>query len=242
MLLLSARADPNILGVVLSGSRGAGRGTPISDYDVQLVVRDSAAVEYARRFSRRQPGLDIGVRGESAFEAETDVGPQDDGYGPMFAHIRVPVDKTGRVARVARKKARVPGHKVRSYAAQQLDGYLNELLRSLKCFRAGASFAGHLEATRSIPYLLETLFGSEGRWAPYAKYLEWELSEFPLRRLPMSKSRLLTHIRRILRDGDVASQRAVYHAMEKSFRRRGYGRVFDGWEPSQLALLRSGRQ
>ena len=241
-LLSSARRDPNILGVILSGSRGAGRGTARSDHDVKIVVRDAVARDYQRRFARRRPGLDVRVQGVSAFTKGTDRAPQTAGYGPAYAHIQVPVDKTGRLARIAREKARVPRHRVRPYAAAQLDGYLNELLRSLKNFRDGDPFAGHVEATRSLPYLFETLFGSEGRWAPYAKYLEWELREFPLRHPPLPTGRLLGLVRRILRDGDVPSQRALFRAVERTLRPRGYGRVFDGWGSDQLRMFRTGAE
>jgi hypothetical protein len=240
-LLDEARTDPNILGVILSGSRGAGQGTASSDHDVKVVVRDAAVRKFQRRFARPPKGLDIRVQGVSAFERGTDRAPQTAGYGPAFAHIQVPIDKTGHVARVAREKARIPRNRVRSYTSAQLDGYLNELLRSLKCFHDGNSLAGHLEATRSLPYLFETLFGSEGRWAPYAKYLEWELRELPPRSLAMPAPRLLRLVRRILSDGDVASQRALFLAVERTFRAKGYGRVFDGWGPAQLKFFRTGR-
>jgi len=239
-LIRSARSDPNILGIILSGSRGAGRGTAVSDYDVKIVVRDAVAGKYRLRFARAPPGLDIRVQGVSTFEHGADRAPQTEGYGPAFAHIKVPIDKTGRVAKVAREKARIPRNRVRSYTAAQLDGYINEMLRSLQNFRDGNPLAGHLEATRSLPYLFETLFGSEGRWAPYAKFLEWELRDFPLRNPPLPTDELLTLVRRILRRGDVPSQRALFRAVERTFRPRGYGHVFDGWSPAQLRLIRRG--
>jgi len=239
-LLRSTRADPHIVGVILSGSRGAGKGTAGSDYDVQIVVRDRMVRKYALRFAHPPPGLDLRVHGLSTFEQGADRGPQTEGYGPTFAHIKVPIDKNGRIGKIAHEKARIPRNRWRSYTAAQLDGYINEVLRSLKSFRDGNSLAGHLEATRSLPYLFETLFGSEGRWAPYAKYLEWELREFPLRRPPLPIDRLLFRVRRILRNGDVSSQRALFLAVERTLRPQGYGHVFDGWEPSQLSLLRAG--
>ena len=240
-LLKSCRADPGVLGVILSGSRGAGKGTAFSDYDVLVVVRDNAVRKHSGRFARPPTGLDIRVQGISAFKRGADRAPQTAGYGPSFAHIKVPIDKTGRIARIARNKARVPRNRVRSYASAQLDGYLNELLRSLKSFRDGNPLAGHLEAARSLPYLFETLFGSEGRWAPYAKYLEWELREFPLRRFPVPGDQLLRLARRILKDGDASSQRILFRAVERALRPRGYGRVLDGWGPSQLRFFRSAR-
>jgi hypothetical protein len=239
-LLNSARAEFDVLGVILSGSRGAGRATEHSDYDVVVVVRDVAERRYRRRFTPPPPGLDISVQGVSRFERGSEGRPQTEGSGPAFAHIRVPVDKTGRIAKIARAKARIPKSRVRSYTAAQLDAYLNELLRSLKSFRDGNPFAGHLEATRSIPYLLETLFGSEGRWAPYGKYLEWELREYPLRRSPLPADQLLRLVGRILKTGDVRSQRALFLAMERNLRARGWGRVFDAWGEPARKLFRTG--
>jgi hypothetical protein len=240
-LLNTARADSDVLGVILSGSRGAGRASAHSDYDVILVVRDAAVRKYRRRFTPPPHGLDVSVQGVTSFERGADRKPQTEGSGPAFAHIRVPIDKTGRVAKFARVKARIPRGRVRSYTAAQLDAYLNELLRSLKSFRDGDSLAGHLEATRSVPYLLETVFGSEGRWAPYGKYLEWELREFPLRTPPLPADPLLRLVGRILKSGDVRSQGALFFAVERNLRARGYGRVFDGWGPTQLNLFRSAR-
>lgn len=237
-LIRSARSDPDILGIILSGSRGAGRGTALSDYDVRIVVRDAAAGRYRRRFARTPPVLDVRVQGVSTFEDGVDRAPQTEGYGPAFAHIKVPVDKTGRIAKVAREKARIPRNRVRSYTAAQLDGYINEMLRSLQNFRDGNPLAGHLEATRSLPYLFETLFGSEGRWAPYAKFLEWELRDFPLRNPPLPTETFLRLVRRILRTGDAVSQRALLRAVDQTLRPRGYGRVLDSWSPDQLRLLR----
>jgi hypothetical protein len=240
-LIKSARRDPNILGIILSGSRGAGRGTALSDHDVQIVVRDAVLAKYRRRFARPPPGLDFRVRAISTFRKGEYRRPQHAGYGPAFAHIQVPIDKTGSVAKLAREQARIPKKQVRSYTSTQLDGYLNELLRSLKNYRDGNPLAGHLEAVRSLPYFFETIFGCEGRWAPYAKYLEWELREFPLRNPPFPAAQLLKHVERILERGDVASQRALFLAVERKLRPRGYARVFDSWGPSQLKFFRTGR-
>lgn len=240
-LIQSAKSDPNILGVILSGSRGAGRGTALSDHDVQIVVRDTVLGKYRRRFAHTPPGLDIKVRGISTFGHGACRRPQHAGYGPAFAHILIPIDKTGRVAKLAREQARVPKNRVRSYVSAQLDGYINELLRSLKNFRDGNSLAGHLKATRTLPYLFETLFGSEGRWAPYAKYLEWELREFPLRNPPLPPERFLKLVKGILSSGDVSSQRTLFLAVDRTLRARGYGRVFDSWGSSQLKFFRTGQ-
>src|SRR5829696_79678 len=60
LLLQEARADPQILGLVLTGSRGKGFGSETSDFDVLLVVRPEALETYRTRFYEREswPGFD----------------------------------------------------------------------------------------------------------------------------------------------------------------------------------------
>lgn len=241
-LLRSARRDPNILGIVLSGSRGAGWGRPHSDYDLHIIVPDAAETRYRAKFLKTPPGIDLRVIPISAFRRFATFDSPSAGYGPAFAHIQVPVDRTGRIGKIAREKARIPPRHVRLYTSENLDGYINRVLRSLKNFQDGIPMGGHLEATQSIPYLLETLFAAEGRRAPYAKFLEWDLRTFPLHHPPLPLAPLLRRIARILVDGDPETQRELFRAVERSLRPRGYGRIFDGWSADQLTLMRRGRR
>ena len=60
MLLREAREDPQIVGLVLTGSRGKGFGSESSDFDVLLVVRPEAPEAYRSRFTESEswPGFD----------------------------------------------------------------------------------------------------------------------------------------------------------------------------------------
>ena len=49
LLLREAREDPQIVGLVLTGSRGKGFGSEASDFDVLLVVRPETLANYRAR-------------------------------------------------------------------------------------------------------------------------------------------------------------------------------------------------
>ena len=49
-LLREAQDDPQIIGLVLTGSRGKGFGSEASDFDVLLVVRPEALQAYRTKF------------------------------------------------------------------------------------------------------------------------------------------------------------------------------------------------
>ncbi|HEV2166605.1 MAG TPA: GNAT family N-acetyltransferase [Thermoplasmata archaeon] len=193
---------------------------------------------YRRRYSNPPAGLDIAVQSIEGFEHYADLGTPTEWDGPAFAHLQVPIDRTGRIASLARAKAWIPRTRVRASTAEFLDGYVNALYRSLKNFREGSPLAGQLEAARSVQILIQALFGSEGRRAPYAKYLEWELDARPLRYLPWPSATFRRDLGTILMSGNVRTQRTVFRAVERSFRKRRFGRVFDGWGEEKLRFLR----
>ena len=109
-LVALARDDPNVLGLVLTGSRGAGA--------------------LVRRGARRR-------------EANAPAGG-------------------------------------RSLAPERLDDYVNSYFRSAKSHRLGRLFEAQLDATESIPPLLDTLCALHGRVRPFNKLLQWELEREPL--------------------------------------------------------------
>ena len=61
-LLRRARADPDLLGVVLPGSHAHGLATPGSDYDVRLILRDEAGDDTRTSYlAEAFPNLDLGL-------------------------------------------------------------------------------------------------------------------------------------------------------------------------------------
>jgi len=216
-LLARARADENVIGLVVHGSRGRGAHvTEQSDLDVILVVRELRG-EYPSAH-----GEAVEVAGVTSLQR------LPDWMLPAVTWAEPVLDKTGEVAgQLARATTVDP-----ATAAEPLDGYVNSYYRSAKNARVGLELASLLDAQESLPWFLQFVFNVHGRIRPYNKWLEWELREHPL---PVEID--LERLRRIAATGDIASQQALFRAAEGLARDAGLGAVIDGWEPD-VAWLR----
>jgi hypothetical protein len=220
-LLARARADGNVVGVVLSGSRGRGElVTETSDWDAFVVVR-----ELSGDWPQERGGLDLS---EVTLERLADPPAW---ARPALLWLEPQLDETGEVAAALRAATTVDP----ASAAEPLDGYVNMLYRSLKNARLGLALASLLDAQESIPWLLEFLFAVHGRVRPYNKWLEWELEHHPLP-LP-STTVLLGRLEQIARNGAPEAQRALFREVEALAREHGHGATIDGWQPD-VSFLR----
>jgi hypothetical protein len=230
-LLALARTDPNILAFWLDGSRGKGLQNQHSDYDCTLLVAEEVFEAYqARHAGVGQMGVDLSVTTLDRFRAEAAWGSAEAWRRYNYARLVPLVDKTGLVQGLFDEKSRVPAEHVQAFVAASLDGFVNQVYRALKCDRDGALEAARLEAAEGVPRLLDALFALHGgRLRPYHKYLEWELAEYPLERLPWAPTRLLEMLLQVLASADVAVQQEWLREAERLFRGEGYGAVFDAW-------------
>ncbi|HZT93508.1 MAG TPA: nucleotidyltransferase domain-containing protein [Gaiellaceae bacterium] len=217
-LLEEARADENVRGVIVHGSRG--RGLHVhegSDWDVVVVVR-----ELTGRYDSRDRGGEL-----EAFEV-TSLARLPQWMLPAVTWTTPALDKTGAVAAELAEVTKVDP----ASAAEPLDAYVNSYYRSAKNARSGLGLAALLDAQESVPHYLHFLFAVHGRLRPYNKWLEWELREHPL---PVAVD--LPRLERIARTGDIEEQQALFRDMETLARERGHGTTIDGWEPD-VAWLR----
>jgi hypothetical protein len=229
-LLDRARADSNVEGVVLVGSRTMpGFVTSHSDFDVFVVLR------------AHHPGWQRSMRGGPAdivpvtieeFEQHALPGSTTAWNRPAFVHARVDFDRHGRVRPIADRKRSLTPEEADALVRRDLDGYINSLYRSLKNGRDGRPLAARLDAADSIPILLTVLFALQERVRPWAKYLAAEVQAQPL---PVE--RILERIETILSTADCGLQQALFRDVEAVARGRGYGSLIDDWEPD-VALLR----
>jgi hypothetical protein len=217
-LLAQARADENVLGVVVHGSRG--RGVHVhegSDWDVIVVVREPGG-----RYDSTERG------GELEASEVTSLTALPNWMLPAVTWTTPALDKTGEVAAQLAKITNVDP----ATAAEPLDGYINSYYRSAKNARAGLELAALLDAQESIPHYLDFVFAAHGRVRPYNKWLEWELGEHPL-----SIDVDLARLKRIARTGDLDDQRSLFRDAEALARSHGHVATIDGWEPD-VAWLR----
>jgi len=239
-LILEAKKDSNVVGLFLSGSRGKNRETKFSDYDIEIVVKDSVAKSYKKKYEKKnKPPFGFSVFSISEFRKYAEIGSPFEWDRASYTHVKAILDKTGEIQKLIYEKGKIPKDKIKKYVSGALDGYINHVYRSLKCSRDGNPVGARLEASRSIHCFLDVIFGLEGRTTPFYKYLEWELEKHPLKKFPMNSKELIKTLLRILEDADIKSQQKLFGVVEKVFRKENYSQVFDSWESGSIRLIKT---
>lgn len=236
-LLREAEDDPQILGLVLTGSRGKGFGSEVSDYDVALVVEPEALPAYMARFAGKEDGDGLDWWVTSLPELEPFVAGWQEPLAweifcnerYSFADVSVLVDKTGRLQALVDAKGFIPAEWRPSIVRTALGAYTNSHYRSMKCLRNGNQLGARLEAADAIGHALTALFALEGRHRPYYGYMKRELAARPLTLVPLAADELLATIETILDSADAATQQRLLGMVEVLGREAGCGDAFDEW-------------
>jgi hypothetical protein len=204
--------------------------TPLSDYDVYVIVADETArSEWANAFpSRHGDRVEVIVRTLDSYRAHALPGSGTEWNAYTFAHVTPLLDRLdGEIARITAAKSR---READAAAPELLDGYINFYHRAKKNDRDGRATEAHLDAAESVPWFLDFLFAAFGRVKPYNKWLPWELLTHPLPP-PWSAERVLHAIESILRSGEARTQEHLFADAERLARSRGWNHVVDDWEP-----------
>ncbi len=229
-IINTAKTDPNILGFFVDGSQGKGLITQYSDYDASMIVKDEAKQEYKDRYEGLgKPDIEISILTLEELKENAAWGSDSFWNRYNYVHLKAQVDKTGEIQKIINEKGNIPADKRESFINGSLDHFINQVYRSVKCQRDGNMTASQLEAVESIEPLLNALFGLEGRIRPYYKYLEWELSNYPLTKLPWSKDQLMDTLIKIVQTADLKTQQETLKKIEQVFRKEGFNQVFDDW-------------
>lgn len=247
-LLQRAQDDPAVLAFWLGGSRGMGRPTEHSDYDVGIIVAEDAYDAFRRELGLDgpfqgdwRPGIDLAVRTFPMFEAFAAWDSAERGLRYTFAHLQALVDKTGRAQPLIDAKGRVPPEAVAGFIHASLDHAINQAYRALKCRRDGDPLASRLEAVGGINPWLDAVFALHGgRLRPYFKYLAWELETYPLARLAVSPGALQAALAEVMAADGAAALAGLLRESEPAFRTAGHGAAFDGWG-GQLGWILAGQ-
>ncbi|MFZ4265847.1 hypothetical protein [Streptomyces arboris] len=228
-----AADDSAVVGLVLKGSQAhEGMATERSDHDLYVVLADGETSGLTRFAGHRTSELDLVIMSLAEFRAAGMPGFE------RYALVRgqVVLDRLdGAIAQILADKARLDADEAFQGAGEWLDAYANSVYRSIKNHRDGQALAARLDATAAIGFLLELLFTLDRRPRPYNKYLEWELTRFPLP--GWDTGMLLDCLDRISAAGDVPTQRRLFARTETAARRAGHGAVLDAWG-EDLHLMR----
>jgi len=239
-LLEAARSDEQVLGLVLTGSRGRGVFVrPESDWDVRLVVRDEALAECEHRFGTPHGSLvEVAVFSLADFEKASAIGSPSEWDRYSYAHAEIALDKLdGGITDLVAEKSILPPAAARQIGERTLDTYINSYFRSAKNLRNGLVVEAHLDAAESISPFLTALFAIHERVRPFNRFLRWELETLPLGGDVWSAAILLPRLQAITTTGAIAEQQSLFRDVERLARQHGLGDVVDGWEPD-VAWLR----
>lgn len=235
------RVDPEIVGVVLTGSAARGMATERSDVDVFVVRMDETADGHEVSRSAAVDEIPLSL---ADLERPAPFGTDGYWYRWSYAWAQVLRDDTdGRIAAAIHRQATLTPEERDAVLDERLDGFLNFSYRALKSDRDGRHLERRLDAAESVPWLLDVIFALRGRVRPYNKYLAWELREHPLAVPEWSAQVLLPRLEAML-DGDPAALRQAFASVERESLRddaeRGrdvLGSTIDSWG-SDLAILR----
>lgn len=230
-----ARADDDVLGLILTGSRGRSfRVRPDSDHDVRLVLRDGARDTYS---TPHGSPVEIAVLTRSAFEQTGLPGSGSEWDRYSYVRCTLVLDKLdGRLARLIEQKSSLSEEEVAAIAPAAFDDYVNSYYRSARNHQNGLPLEARLDAAESIAPFLTSLFAVHGRVRPFNKFLGWELRLEPLVGEEWAAEALLPRLQTV-GSGDLAAQQSLFRDVEQLARSKGHGGIIDGWEPD-VAWLR----
>lgn len=230
-LRTTAQNDPNVIGFFTQGARGKGLVTQYSDYDIAIIVRDEICDEYKNKY-KSFGGMDFDLSVETLDELKSDAAWGSDSVWNRYnyTHLKAEIDKTGEIQEIIDEKGTIPKREKDNFIIGSLDHYINQIFRSVKCSRDGDLKASHFEAAESISPLLDAVFALEGRIRPFYKFLDWELTNYPLTKLPWSKDDFINFLFEIVKTADIKTQQEILKNIEHVFRKEGFDSVFDSWE------------
>lgn len=233
----ASASNEDILGFVVTGSRGKGFENQWSDYDFAIFVKDQALEKYQRRYRQLPPGGRLYIFTLDSFKARASWrGPRHwERY--TWARLTVENDRTGgAIQKLLDEKSHVPVEQVEAHIRGSLSWYFNQVYHSLKNLRAGNLIGHRLEAAESIHPFLDVIFClHDRRLVPYYKYLAWELENYPLTRLNLSAEELLGCLLETAESGAWRTQQRLLREAKRVCTLAGYGEYFE-WPMAQFSL------
>jgi hypothetical protein len=223
-LLAAAAADPEVEGVILSGSRGAGVDDAESDYDLEWVLTDEAYDRRAERGEQMhlsqdldQPLLDMSY---TCFRKLAQIAADASWPLPGYTTARILYDKAGRVTQAVQDMVTIPEERAREDVLGWFDAYINAFYRSMKAWRRGNKLGGQLQAADSAMHLVRVLFAIERRWPPYHDRLVHQLDTLASQGWPPGY--LHDALLRLVQTGDPKFQQELEARVEALMRARGF--------------------
>ncbi|MGI8419286.1 MAG: hypothetical protein ACR2LN_01430 [Candidatus Levyibacteriota bacterium] len=252
LFLNDAQTDPNILGVILAGSRRFGLQNKDSDCDTYLIFKDTVTPAVIRRYKKdyekKYEKLTIDLSNKAlqtrkTFEHYAQIGKSFAWDRYNLVHAKVEIDKTeGEITQLLQQKAFLSPKETTALINDHLGDYITHVYRSMRSYDADKKTAALIDAAESIHYLLTTLFALHNRVRPFNKYLEFELTTYPLANFSWEPREFLTMLTRITQKADPTAQRMIYNKIETLARSKSYGYKYDAWGGNKLDYIQEPMQ
>jgi predicted nucleotidyltransferase len=174
---------PDVLGVLLVGSRSRGNADELSDDDLEVILTDEAAAAIAPadcsdvlvvgERPNRKMIYDAQYLGLSALKAKK-VSSVDLDHWP-YESAPVLYDRDGTLAGVVQDLGRMePDFRAKRLRHATIDAWIPPY-RAGKCLKRGQVATAHLLVVRGARALIRLAFALERRWVPLDHWLEPEL-------------------------------------------------------------------
>lgn len=231
-LVAEAKADPDVIGPVLLGSRAIGGVGPDSDYDAIFVITDKAATRYEQTQTTPARGTTV-IPPINTTDIWNDcpggmqIGKIDDGFLPAFAECLILYDRTGETTRLINGLGQMPADQVQEAVAKWYGTYLNGVFRSLKAWHRGLEIGGRMEAAETANYLLHLFYALDGRWRPYSSRLTFHLDK--LDHQGWQPGELQVILLDLISTGNPKRQQAMARRVITWLRERGFDEFYDEW-------------
>lgn len=221
-------ADPDVLGILVTGSRGVGAVTAESDYDAIFVVSDETRDRYTRENREPPRGRTLDPTIDTADIQWHECPRTLREYNTFGVDVcRVVYDRTGELTALAEELSRMPEQQARETVESSYEAYLNLVYRSLKCWRRGDELGARLPAAQSVDALMQTLFALDRSWAPFASRLYLHLDK--LSGQGWQPGELRTMLLNLLTASDPHRQQAYARRIDTLMMERSFARPNDAW-------------
>jgi hypothetical protein len=222
-------SDPDVIGILLTGSRAVGAVTAESDYDVIFIVSDETKERYERenREPPRGHTLDPEINTEDIQWHECPRTLRE--YNTFGVDVcRVVYDRTGELTALAEELGRMPEEDAHATATRAYDDYMNGIFRTLKCRHRGNELGARLEAAQTVDVLLRMLFALERQWPPFGSRVHLHLDI--LAGQGWQPGELHASLHDMLTTADARRHETTMRRVVALMAERGYGHVYDGWK------------
>ena len=228
-LCAEGAAAPDVIGILVTGSRALGAVTAESDYDVIFIVSDETQERYARenREPPRGHTLDPDINTTDIQWHECPRTLRE--YNTFGVDVcRVVYDRTGELTALAEELRRMPEDEAYATVAKSYDDYLNGIFRTMKCWRRSNELGARLEAAQTVDALLRMLFALERQWRPFGSrvYLHLEM----LAGQGWQPGELHASLLDLLTSADARRHETSLHRVVVLMAERGYDDIYDAWK------------